>query len=413
MTTHRFRTWTRTAALLTLALAAACGDGPTAADTGASVAAVEVAPGDFAIAVGETHALSATPRAADGAALPGRAVVWSSSDEAVATVSATGVVQAVAAGTAVIIARSDTRVGQATVTVQPAPVRWVEITPGGDVVLLRGAARQLGTIARGANMEVLPGRVATWASSDTLVAEVSATGIVMARGVGSAVVTATVEGQTAQTRVTVPTEIVRVELDRSTLVQGVGDTQEVVARAYSSNGGVLDRVFTWTTSNSAVATVDAAGRIRGTGNGSAVVTATSEGRSAAVQVTVGAWTERHLLAAGDSVLPATLFTKTVTDAQGVTRTQRFHATGGVLRTLGVNSRFELRVVGWLYVEGSPAVQATYGSEGTFGYDVWDGSLVLRSGSAEFRGRNDGNGKLFVTWRPEPGAAEVVLVFDER
>lgn len=413
MTTHRFRTWTHTAALLALALVAACGDGPTAAGTGGSVAAVEVAPGDFAIAVGETHALSATPRAADGAALPGRAVTWSSSDEAVATVSATGVVQAMAAGTAVITARSDTRAGQATVTVQPAPVLWVEITPGGDITLLAGDARQLGTIARGANQAVLPGRAATWASSDTSVVEVSATGIVSARRVGSAIITATVEGKTAQTRVVVPSEIVRVDLDRSTLVLGVGDTREVVATARNANGGVLHRAFTWTTSNSAVVIVDAAGRIRGTGNGSAVVTATSEGRSAVVQVTVGTWHERGLLAVGDSALPATLFTKTVTNAQGVVRTQRFHATGGVLRTLGVNSRFELRVAGWLLTEGSPAVPATYAGEGTFMYDVWDGSMVLHSGAGSFRGRSDGNGKLSVTWRSEPGTAEVVLVFQEQ
>src|SRR5688500_16780952 len=90
----------RIAALLPLLALAACGDGqgPTVPPRGLQVATVEVTAPVASVAVGETMQLDATPRGANGAALEQVAVAWSSSNEAVAAVSATGRVTANAPG---------------------------------------------------------------------------------------------------------------------------------------------------------------------------------------------------------------------------------------------------------------------------------------------------------------------------
>jgi chitinase len=73
------------------------------------------------LAVGATTQATATLFDSTDAVLTGHAIVWASSDSAIATVSGTGVVTAVAAGTAAIQATSEGQVGAATLTVS-APV---------------------------------------------------------------------------------------------------------------------------------------------------------------------------------------------------------------------------------------------------------------------------------------------------
>jgi uncharacterized protein YjdB len=71
------------------------------------------------VTVGATTQATAVTRDASNNVLTGRAIVWSSSNTAVATVSVAGVVAAVGAGTATITATSETQSGTAVVTVPP------------------------------------------------------------------------------------------------------------------------------------------------------------------------------------------------------------------------------------------------------------------------------------------------------
>lgn len=70
------------------------------------VATVQVTLALSTIMVGSTTQASATLKDATGSTLGGRTVTWSSSNQAVATVSSAGIVSGVAAGTAVITAAS-------------------------------------------------------------------------------------------------------------------------------------------------------------------------------------------------------------------------------------------------------------------------------------------------------------------
>ncbi|MGH6692445.1 MAG: Ig-like domain-containing protein, partial [Gammaproteobacteria bacterium] len=81
------------------------------------VASVQVTPASSSIPLGETVQLIATTRDAQGNILTGRSITWAADASGVATVSSTGLVTGVAAGTATISATSEGISGSATVTV--------------------------------------------------------------------------------------------------------------------------------------------------------------------------------------------------------------------------------------------------------------------------------------------------------
>jgi hypothetical protein len=93
-----------------------------AVEVAAEVDRVDVDPSDLDLEVEETAALEATPRDRNGNVVPGRAVVWSTSDPDVVEVDQQGVVAAVGPGTARVRAEVDGAVGFADVRVDaPEP----------------------------------------------------------------------------------------------------------------------------------------------------------------------------------------------------------------------------------------------------------------------------------------------------
>ncbi|MBX7117539.1 MAG: DNA/RNA non-specific endonuclease [Gemmatimonadaceae bacterium] len=100
----------------------ACNDGDENAGATPTVASVVVSPEAATVQVGATVALTASARDAADAPIAGAALSWTSTAEAVATVSASGLVTGVAAGDALIIAAAENgRADTATVTVTPPP----------------------------------------------------------------------------------------------------------------------------------------------------------------------------------------------------------------------------------------------------------------------------------------------------
>ena len=81
------------------------------------VASVTVSPAVAGMSVGGTLQLTATPKDSAGNPLSGRTVTWATSAASVATVTASGLVTGVTAGTATITATSEGKSGTATITV--------------------------------------------------------------------------------------------------------------------------------------------------------------------------------------------------------------------------------------------------------------------------------------------------------
>src|SRR5207245_6839261 len=121
---------------------------------------------------GGTQQRSATPKDGNGAALTGRVVTWASGNTAVATVSASGLVTGVAAGSATITATSEGINGTSAITVANVPVASVTVSPAATSLLV-GATQQLSATPKDVNGVALTGRVVTWASSNAAVVTVS------------------------------------------------------------------------------------------------------------------------------------------------------------------------------------------------------------------------------------------------
>ena len=161
---------------------------------------VTVLPDTTALAVGWQGQLTAAARDSGGTSIVGRPFTWSSDNPAVATVSAGGLVTALAEGVAHVRAEMDGRAAEATiqVSVTLAPVASVEVVPGAAKVV-GGGLVQLTAIVRDAAGNLLPFRAITWQSSNPAVATVAAgtgsTAVVTDVTAGSATITAISEGK--------------------------------------------------------------------------------------------------------------------------------------------------------------------------------------------------------------------------
>lgn len=250
------------------------------------VATVSVTLSAPSIQVGQTSQGTVEFRDANGNVLNGRSVSWSTGNQAVATVSGSGLVTGVGAGSTTVIATSEGRTGSASLQVVLVPVASIAVTLG-STTIEKGVTTQATAVARDADGNVLQGRVLAWSTGSGAVANVSATGLVTAVNPGETYVRATsgtVAGQT-DLIVTVPT-VATVTVAPSTVTLQVGKTRALTASLRSSVGEVLtDRAITWTSSAPA-ATVSTDGVVNAVAIGSATITATSEGKAGSAVVTI-------------------------------------------------------------------------------------------------------------------------------
>jgi len=262
-------------------------DTATVAVTLPPVSAVSVSPASASVQPGQTLQLTATTLDSAGNVLTGRTVTWSSSNTAAATVSRTGLVSGVAAGSATITAASEGQSGTAVMAVTNAPVASVTVTPSSATVSV-GQTAQLTATLKDASGNVLSGRAVTWSSSDTTIARVSGSGVVTAVATGSGTITATSEGQSGTSSVSVtPVSVASVAVTPASASMQVGQTVQFTATLKDANGNTLSgRVVTWASSNTGVASVSNGGLATAKAAGTATITATSEGKSGTSTVTV-------------------------------------------------------------------------------------------------------------------------------
>jgi uncharacterized protein YjdB len=253
------------------------------------VATVVVTPPHVDASPGGKAQLSATTYDASQNPLTGRFVSWSTSNAAVATVDANGMMAAVGQGSATITATAEGKSGVATITVSQTPVALVTVTPS-PLSMSVGQTTQLAATLTDSAGNVLSGRPVTWASSNTGVATVSSQGLVTAVAAGNTTITATSEGKNGSDAVTISNVAVG-----SVTVQPqgpgvlVGANIQLSATVRDVNGIVVtNRVVTWSSSSNAVAVVSSSGVVTGVSGGTATITATSEGKSGSTAVTVTA-----------------------------------------------------------------------------------------------------------------------------
>lgn len=262
------------------------------------VASVAITTGQNSLFVGRTLQLSAAARDAAGGSLTGRPVSWASSDPAIATISSTGLVTALAAGTVTITARIEEIEASATLTMVALPPALTAIRASVDtVVLYQGQSAAVTTTVT--QPTGAPTATVTFGTVMPSVATVSNTGVITGVAPGTATITATaaVAGNTnfsAATQSTTIEVIVRplpvasVQITPGTVNLVVGGVQQLATTVRDSLGGVLTgRTARWSSSNTAVATVSATGLITAVAEGSATLTVTVEGATATALLAVG------------------------------------------------------------------------------------------------------------------------------
>src|SRR5438445_163513 len=257
------------------------------------VASVNVALAASSRNPGQTTQATATTRDANNNVLTGRSITWSSSNTGVATVSPSGLVSALAVGTAQISATSEGQTGSATLTVVaplPLPVASVSVTLGSRS-LNQGLRTQATATTRDANNNILTGRAIVWGSSNQLVATVSTSGLVTAVAVGTAQITATSESQSGSASLSVtavpPVPVASVSVALAASSRNPGQTTQATATTRDANNNVLTgRSITWSSSNTGVATVSPSGLVSALAVGTAQISATSEGQTGSATLTV-------------------------------------------------------------------------------------------------------------------------------
>lgn len=277
---------TRAAAVvsvLALSVVSACGGDP--GEPLCTVSGVSVSPSTASLTPGSTQQLSASVNSSNCSPVP--TLSWSSSAANVATVTATGLVTAVGAGSATITATASGNSGSASITVTPPPIATLEISPVNASTSV-GQSVTLTAVAKDAQGGALTGRTITWTSLTPGVATVTAAGVVTGVSAGSATITAAAEGKTAVAVVTVappPVASVTLVLNSATLTPG--DRTQAVATLRDAQGVELSgRTTTWSSSNNAVATIDAFGVVSAVAPGTSTITALSEGKSGTASLTV-------------------------------------------------------------------------------------------------------------------------------
>ena len=217
-----------------------------------------------------------------------KVLYWTSSNTDVATVSE-GNIKAIREGTATLTAtsRDGGRTATCKVTVTSPIVHVQSISLKTTSLTMRPGDKT--TVYAVYNPSNVTDKVLTWTSSNTNVATVSE-GNVTAVGVGTATITAKSRdgGKTATCKVTVSDGTVKLEsisLKTTSLSMKKGDKTTVYAVYNPSN--VTDKVLTWTSSNTDVATVSE-GNVTAVGAGTATITAKSRdgGKTASCTVTV-------------------------------------------------------------------------------------------------------------------------------
>ena len=219
-----------------------------------SVTGVTLNQTSISLVPGAGEGLTATVTPADAT---NKKVTWKSSNEAVATVDANGIVIGVASGTATITVTTED--GGYTATCAVEVINFVNVT---GVTLNKTST----TIAVGAS-ETLTATVTpdnatfknvTWKSSNEAVATVDANGKVT--GVKAGTATITVETMVGNKRATCAVEVITsvtgVTLNKTTLTLSKGASETLTATVAPTNA--TNKKVTWTSSDPAVASMPAA-----------------------------------------------------------------------------------------------------------------------------------------------------------
>ena len=196
------------------------------------------------------------------------------------------ILQACAALAAVALAKG---CGDGGDPAEPEPSRptTVTVSPATAELTALGASVQLSARVLDQNGQQMSATNVAWSSNNTVVANVNASGLVMAAANGTATITATAGRASSTAMVTVAQAVATVAVAPAADTLLTGDTLRLVAQAFDENAHRIESAeFDWSSSDPSVATVDGSGLVRGVAQGVASVTATAGSARGTAGITV-------------------------------------------------------------------------------------------------------------------------------
>lgn len=234
--------------------------GSKTGSTVTSGATVKLSQSNVTMQVGTNLSLTAT-------ASSGGSITWTTSDKSVAYVENSGKVYALKQGTAVIAAK-DKKTGvyaDCTVKVVKPGFKGLSV-PDSKVILNDGDSYTVVPTTDPAGNE----SKVKYKSSNTSVATVSSKGVVKAVGAGSATVTCYDSSETVTAKIAVTVNAAAAaELTISGRSSTIATGKTLQLTATTNSSGTIK----WSTSDSSVATVTSAGKVKGVKAGTATITA--------------------------------------------------------------------------------------------------------------------------------------------
>jgi len=239
------------------------------------------------IEVGDVVTLSASVRNAGGNTLPGVHVTWAGDDTAVASVdSARGKVVALAPGEVSITASCDGAKHTVRLQIIPRRVAAVNISMPPGTIRVGDRVRLVAKAEDGAHNPV--DESIHWMIGDADIAGVAADGTLTAKAVGMTLVWAEAQGVRASARVEInPAAVATLRIVSPKTSLEVGETMRLEATPFDAHDErCLNRIVTWQTTDTDIATVTSEGLVEARRAGVVRVNASCEGKTATVLLTV-------------------------------------------------------------------------------------------------------------------------------
>ena len=214
-------------------------------------------------------------------------VTWSSSDPYVAMITAGGMATGWAMGTTSIIANVGSVTGTANLTVIPAAVVGLNITPA-TLFMSVGTSLQLqaiATLSNGSTRDMT--ELVAWSLQGAGVATVSSAGVVTADQVGAATIQAQTSGFTASASLSV-VPVSALNIVPATLSLAPGTSSQLQAIATLSDGRMQDltAILAWSSTQPGIASVSSGGLVTALQVGATTILAGGNGISGSVSLTV-------------------------------------------------------------------------------------------------------------------------------
>jgi uncharacterized protein YjdB len=258
--------------------------------TSATIVSITLSPATATIVSGTTQQYSVYANFSDESTqLLSEGLSWSSSSPTTAAVSASGLAFGLAPGQSAITVSYGTLTASAVLVVTPATLTSIAVNPPSPSVNVNGSVQftATGTFSDNSTQDI--STLVTWSSSTANVAFVSGNGLATALSAGSSMITASYDGVTGSTTLTVnaPTLTSIAVSGGSSLAAGMSE-QLTAQGTYSdsSTAPIPSQQVTWLSDNTSSAIVSPYGIVTGVNAGTANIYASVGSVSGSLALTV-------------------------------------------------------------------------------------------------------------------------------